>query len=87
MRIAVQSEYKGSLLPRCIQMPHTRIPPNAHRHDGFSLIRHLRREINVPGGQKRQSFEFISRAEIQNKFSSIINLDLSVKPEDDKEKE
>ena len=37
-------------------------------------------------GQKRQSFEFISRAEIQDKFSSMINLDLPAKPEDDKEK-
>ena len=51
------------------------------------LIRHLRREINVPGGQKRQSFEFISRAEIQDKFSFMINPDLPVKPEDDKKKE
>ena len=51
------------------------------------LIRHLRREINVPGGQKRQSFEFISRAEIQYKFSFMINLDLPVKPENDKKKE
>ena len=68
------------------EMPHTRIHSNAHRHDSCAYTSSSPRDKRSIG-QKRQSFEFISRTEIQDKFSFIINLDLPVKPEDDKEKE